>query len=172
MVACARARRLCVPHRSGPSERAGRVPSREVQQACGYPSTTFQMQTQTVRGYPAPDQRRVLRASEDVPDERLTQEPSMRRSVSASRELPSFGAVFVVSYVAFSIPVVAAGVATTHVGLHRTALVYCAAIAVLAAVAAGSLIFRSRPAPERRSGGCRAGRRYKRGTHTRGNCDR
>jgi hypothetical protein len=40
-----------------------------------------------------------------------------------------------------------------HVGLHRTALVYCAAIAVLAAVAAGSLIFRSRSAPERRSGG-------------------
>jgi hypothetical protein len=53
---------------------------------------------------------------------------------------------FIVSYTAFSIPVVAAGVATTHVGLHRTALAYCAVIAVLAAVAAGSLIFRSRPA--------------------------
>jgi hypothetical protein len=42
-------------------------------------------------------------------------------------------------------------VATTHVGLHRTALVYCAVIAALAAVAAGTLIFRSRsaaPAPD------------------------
>ena len=40
---------------------------------CG---SAVQMQTQTVRGYPAPDQRRVLGASEDVPDEGLTQEPS------------------------------------------------------------------------------------------------
>jgi hypothetical protein len=57
-------------------------------------------------------------------------------------------AYFIVSYAAFSIPVVAAGVAITHVGLHRTALVYCAVIAVLAAVAAGSLISRRRsPAP-------------------------
>jgi len=56
-------------------------------------------------------------------------------------------AYFIVSYTAFSIPVVAAGVATTHIGLHRTALAYCAAIAVLAAVAAASLIFRNRSAP-------------------------
>jgi hypothetical protein len=55
-------------------------------------------------------------------------------------------AYFIVSYAAFSIPVVVAGVATTHFGLHRTALVYCAAIAALAAVAAGSLIFRRRSA--------------------------
>jgi hypothetical protein len=54
-------------------------------------------------------------------------------------------AYFIVSYAAFSIPVVVAGVATTRFGLHRTALVYCAAIAVLAAVAAGSLISRRRP---------------------------
>jgi MFS family permease len=53
-------------------------------------------------------------------------------------------AIFIASYTAFSIPVVAAGVATTHVGLHRTALVYCTVIAVLAAVAAASLIFRRR----------------------------
>ena len=51
-------------------------------------------------------------------------------------------AYFIASYVAFSVPVVAAGVAITQFGLHRTALVYGAAIAVLAAVAAGSLIFR------------------------------
>ena len=53
-------------------------------------------------------------------------------------------AYFIASYTAFSIPVVVAGVATTHFGLHRTALVYCAVIAVLAAVAAVGLIFRRR----------------------------
>ena len=51
-------------------------------------------------------------------------------------------AYFIASYVAFSIPVVAAGVAITHFGLHRTALVYGAVITVLAAVAAGGLIVR------------------------------
>ena len=51
-------------------------------------------------------------------------------------------AYFIASYTAFSIPVVIAGVTTTHFGLHRTALVYCAVIAVLAAVAAAGLIFR------------------------------
>ena len=55
-------------------------------------------------------------------------------------------AYFIASYTAFSIPVVVAGVATTHVGLHRTALVYCAVIAVLAAAAAAGLIFRRRSA--------------------------
>ncbi len=55
-------------------------------------------------------------------------------------------AYFIVSYAAFSRPVVAAGVAITHFGLHRTALVYCAVIAALAAVAAGSLISRRRSA--------------------------
>ena len=51
------------------------------------PAATFQTQTQTVRGYPAPDQRRVLRASEDAPDEGLTREPSTRRPVSAGDRL-------------------------------------------------------------------------------------
>jgi hypothetical protein len=63
-------------------------------------------------------------------------------------------AIFIASYLAFSVPVVVAGVAVTHVGLHRTALVYCTAIAVLAAVAAGSLIIRGRsPRPGTRSSG-------------------
>jgi Major Facilitator Superfamily len=51
-------------------------------------------------------------------------------------------AYFIVSYLAFSIPVVVAGMAVTHFGLHRTALAYCTVIAILVAVAAGSLIFR------------------------------
>jgi hypothetical protein len=63
-------------------------------------------------------------------------------------------AIFIVAYLAFSVPVVVAGVAVTHVGLHRTALVYCAVIAVLVAVAAGSLIVRGRfPVPGTRSSG-------------------
>jgi hypothetical protein len=56
-------------------------------------------------------------------------------------------AIWVVFYLAFSVPVVAAGVATTHFGLHRTAVVYSAALAVLAAAAAGSFLFRRRSLP-------------------------
>ena len=60
-------------------------------------------------------------------------------------------AIFAVCYLALSVPVVAAGVAVTHAGLHRTALAYCAVIAVLAA---GSLIVRGRsPVPGTRSSG-------------------
>jgi hypothetical protein len=43
-----------------------------------------------------------------------------------------------------SIPVVIAGVATAHLGLHRTALAYCAAVAALVAVGAGSMLLRRR----------------------------
>jgi predicted MFS family arabinose efflux permease len=50
-------------------------------------------------------------------------------------------AIWIVFYLAFSVPVVAAGVATTHFGLHQTAVVYCAALAAAAAV---SFLFRSR----------------------------
>jgi MFS family permease len=55
-------------------------------------------------------------------------------------------AIWVVFYLAFSVPVVAAGVATTHFGLRQTAVVYSAALAVLAAAAAGSFVLgRSSP---------------------------
>jgi hypothetical protein len=70
-------------------------------------------------------------------------------------------AIWVVFYLAFSVPVVIAGVATTHFGLHRTAVVYSAALAVLAAAAAGSFLFRRRsqtrgPAQRRPKQGRRA----------------
>src|SRR6185369_13750757 len=39
-------------------------------------------------------------------------------------------AIFIVAYLAFSIPALIAGVATTHYGLHQTALVYSAALVV------------------------------------------
>ena len=50
----------------------------------------------------------------------------------------------IISFLGLSIPALIAGVATAHVGLHRTALAYCAAIAALVAVAAGTLILRRR----------------------------
>lgn len=51
-------------------------------------------------------------------------------------------AIFTVGYLAFSIPAVIAGVATSHYGLHKTALVYCSIVAVLAATAAASVAVR------------------------------
>jgi hypothetical protein len=53
-------------------------------------------------------------------------------------------AIFIINFLGLSIPVVIAGVATAHVGLHRTALAYCVAIAALVAVAAGNLLLRGR----------------------------
>jgi Major Facilitator Superfamily len=51
-------------------------------------------------------------------------------------------AIYLAGYLAFSIPALIAGVTTTKYGLHSTALVYAAALAVLAAVAAGILVLR------------------------------
>lgn len=61
-------------------------------------------------------------------------------------------AIFSVSYLAFSVPAVIAGVATTHYGLRDTALVFYVVIAVLVATAAATLAVRLRasgaaPAP-------------------------
>jgi hypothetical protein len=49
-------------------------------------------------------------------------------------------AIFIISFLGLSIPALIAGVATAHVGLHRTALADCVATAALVAVAAGSLM--------------------------------
>jgi MFS family permease len=51
-------------------------------------------------------------------------------------------AIFTVGYLAFSIPAVIAGVATSHYSLHKTALVYSSIVAALAASAATSLAVR------------------------------
>ena len=61
-------------------------------------------------------------------------------------------AIFIVGYLAFSVPALIAGVATTTFGLHSTALVYSASLAALAAAATGILVFHpgakpTRPAP-------------------------
>ena len=46
-----------------------------------------------------------------------------------------FAVAFVISYLAFSIPAVIAGFATTHVGLHETSVVYSAVVMVFCALA-------------------------------------
>ena len=78
-------------------------------------------------------------------------------------------AIYIVGYLAFSIPALIAGVATTRFGLHSTALVYAAALAVLAAVAVAVLLARGsgesrRPAPAATD---RPGRRFGRARRTR-----
>ncbi len=51
-------------------------------------------------------------------------------------------AIYIVSYLATGIPAVVGGIATSHYGLHKTALVYLAAVAALALVAVILLIRR------------------------------
>jgi MFS family permease len=56
-------------------------------------------------------------------------------------------AIYIVSYLATGIPTVIGGIATSHYGLHSTALVYLAVVAGLAVVAV-SLLIRRRTAAE------------------------
>ena len=56
-------------------------------------------------------------------------------------------AIYIVSYLATGIPTVIGGIATSHYGLHNTALVYLAVVAGLAVVAF-SLLIRRRMTPE------------------------
>jgi hypothetical protein len=55
-------------------------------------------------------------------------------------------AIYIVSYLAFSLPVIAAGIAASHVGLSDTAEVYGLAVAVLALLAAAGLAISTRRA--------------------------
>ncbi len=56
--------------------------------------------------------------------------PSLAAQVLGSRDLVWGGLViWVVYYLAFSAPVLIAGAAITHFGLHQTAVVYSAALA-------------------------------------------
>jgi MFS family permease len=55
--------------------------------------------------------------------------------------------IFTVGYLAFSVPALIAGVATSHYGLHETALVYLAVVGVLAASAVGGLRLRRARTP-------------------------
>jgi hypothetical protein len=55
-------------------------------------------------------------------------------------------AIYIVSYLAFSVPVIAAGIAASHVGLRDTAQVYGLAVAALALLAAAGLAVSTRRA--------------------------
>ena len=80
-----------------------------------------------------------------------------RATVAAATSYDRAGlitAIYIVSYLATGIPAVLAGIATSHYGLHMTALVYSVAVAVLAAVAVGSLLTRQM-APGRMQRGIR-----------------
>ena len=65
-------------------------------------------------------------------------------------------AVYIVGYLAFSVPALIAGVAATRFGLHATALVYAASLAALAAAAVGLLLLRPDAEPARPSPPVRA----------------
>lgn len=56
-------------------------------------------------------------------------------------------AIFVVNYIAFSVPALLAGVATTRIGLQSTALAYAAVLAVLIVAALGVLLLRGDKQP-------------------------
>ncbi len=70
----------------------------------------------------------------------------MARAASSDRA-GLIAAISIVNYLAFGLPALIAGIATWHFGLHDTAQVYSAGIALLAAAAAGGLLFEGR-APE------------------------
>lgn len=60
---------------------------------------------------------------------------------AASNRAGLIAAISIVSYLAFGLPALIAGVATSRFGLHDTALVYSVVIALLAAAAAGGVLF-------------------------------
>jgi hypothetical protein len=58
--------------------------------------------------------------------------------------------IYILAYLAFSIPVVIAGIAATHAGLHDPSIVYAAALAALAAAATISLLIHRHARPRTR----------------------
>jgi MFS family permease len=83
---------------------------------------------------------------------------------TASDRAGLIAAISVVNYLAFGLPALIAGIATSHFGLHDTALAYTVVIALLAAAAAAGLLFEGKartrpprapaPAPELPPGPC------------------
>lgn len=57
-----------------------------------------------------------------------------------ARRAALFATVYTLSYLAFSLPAIAAGIATTHIGLRDTADIYGGAVIVLALLAAAGLL--------------------------------
>lgn len=72
---------------------------------------------------------------------------TVTRGVDPAQRAGLLSAVFTASYLAFSLPAIAAGVAATHIGLTATAQVYGGAVVVLALSAVGGLLWQRTPAP-------------------------
>ena len=73
---------------------------------------------------------------------------TVTRGVAPGERAGLLSSVFVVSYLMFSVPAIAAGVAAGEIGLERTAEIYGAAVILLALSAAASLELRRRRAAE------------------------
>jgi MFS family permease len=69
---------------------------------------------------------------------------TVTRGVAPGERAGLLSSVFVVSYLAFSVPAIAAGVAAGRIGLARTAEIYGAAVIVLALAATVALVLRRR----------------------------
>jgi MFS family permease len=67
---------------------------------------------------------------------------TVTRGVAPGERAGLLSSVFVVSYLMFSVPAIAAGIAVGSVGLARTAEIYGAAVIVLALSAAAALLLR------------------------------
>jgi predicted MFS family arabinose efflux permease len=72
---------------------------------------------------------------------------TVTRGVAPGERAGLLSSVFVVSYLMFSVPAIAAGIASGSLGLARTAEIYGAAVIVLALSAAAALLLRRRPGP-------------------------
>jgi hypothetical protein len=73
---------------------------------------------------------------------------TVTRGVAPGERAGLLSSVFVVSYLMFSVPAIAAGIAAGEIGLERTAEIYGAAVIVLALSAAGGLLWRGRHGEE------------------------
>jgi MFS family permease len=62
----------------------------------------------------------------------------------ANQRAGLIASIYIVAYLAFSVPVLGAGVAATHAGLHDASLVYAAVLLVLVAIALAGLLIRGR----------------------------
>jgi len=69
---------------------------------------------------------------------------TVTRGVAPGARAGLLAAVFVASYLGFSLPAVAAGIAAGHIGLERTAQVYGAGVIVLALVTVAGLVLHAR----------------------------
>jgi MFS family permease len=70
---------------------------------------------------------------------------TVTRGVAPGERAGLLSAVFTASYLAFSLPAIAAGTAATYVGLRLTAEVYSATVIVLALAAVAGLLLRREP---------------------------